>query len=1081
MKLSPEYSSIIADASPLSDRIEGNYVSATSDETSERLRARWQNILSGLSLSRRIEWSDSDESQVRDALGTPEITDANQLPEWAENAVLLCEASFDELSSNKESAHRNRNIPFGELYKPVLEIARSRLEAAISCQQENVESAFADTLSTDAYRSLELSLIHRLAQVASRALLAEFNLVRPKGYELLALSPLSAEQLEERKYYDRFIESFTTSGYVPFFAKYPVIARLWSTLIIYWVEHVAEFVRRLREDTQDLSSVFGSDEPLGRVEALNAGISDPHHRGRSVILLKFECGVKVVYKPRSSGLDQAYADLGSWLKERGAPFPIEGLVSLDKDTHGWVEFVEHAECKEENTARFFENAGALLALHYVLGTTDCHHENLIARGDRWQLIDLETLLHHESQWDPVGVGSPNAHLEHELLTESVLGLGILPQWQIVTGQNSVRDGSGLGSLIADADELRVPRWFGLGSDYIQIRTVREKEPRSNNLPQAGDKVPSPYEHQGSIQIGFEKTYQFLQRLAPELLSEDSPLAAMRKHHVRFVFRDTMTYTLLSHRTLAPEYLKDGAARSIEIEALSRAFLQEDNKPVYWPLLEAEQHALENLDIPHFSARTDSVAIEPLKRVRVDQFFTKSAFERMQKNLRSMCDADLELQSKLIAGSFYSHMATAPGDEGPQVPSRHHDTTDEPSLSFVEHAFAISDQLQKDALIIEPTKAQWIGFEYVANVQRFRMTPMQWDLYSGRGGLALFFAALYRVTGEKTARGIVQSIVAPLLRLLERPGFLDYLIRRMTVGGASGMGSIVYWLSQVAELADHPELYGAARQIALQVPIDRLESEKQLDVINGVAGWILGLYPMLKRDPDPRLIKSVAAAGQTLLTTQQPNGAWPTAAKHPPIGLAHGVAGCALALNRTFDLTADERFREAAKRASAFRIESFNEPQRNWPDWRPASIVDGRPAFVRNWCTGAAGICSANLDNEDTQIDQALEIVSDEGSLDWSDAPCCGNMGRVDALLEAGRRSKNEQLAREAGTIAKRVIGRATASGGYTSVCNVPRWVASPSFHQGLAGVGYTLLRLVEPNLPSVLIWESSAESWRTAP
>ena len=36
--------------------------------------------------------------------------------------------------------------------------------------------------------------------------------------------------------------------------------------------------------------------------------------------------------------------------------------------------------------------GACLRPLYVLGCTDCHHENLISTGDQLVLIDSETLL-----------------------------------------------------------------------------------------------------------------------------------------------------------------------------------------------------------------------------------------------------------------------------------------------------------------------------------------------------------------------------------------------------------------------------------------------------------------------------------------------------------------------------------------------------------------------------------------------------------------------------------------------------------------------------------------------------------------
>jgi lantibiotic modifying enzyme len=50
--------------------------------------------------------------------------------------------------------------------------------------------------------------------------------------------------------------------------------------------------------------------------------------------------------------------------------------------------------KQEEIKRYYQRAGQLLCLLYVLGANDCHNENLIACGEHPVLVDLETLMHH---------------------------------------------------------------------------------------------------------------------------------------------------------------------------------------------------------------------------------------------------------------------------------------------------------------------------------------------------------------------------------------------------------------------------------------------------------------------------------------------------------------------------------------------------------------------------------------------------------------------------------------------------------------------------------------------------------------
>jgi lantibiotic modifying enzyme len=52
-----------------------------------------------------------------------------------------------------------------------------------------------------------------------------------------------------------------------------------------------------------------------------------------------------------------------------------------------------------------------------------------------------------------------------------------------------------------------------------------------------------------------------------------------------------------------------------------------------------------------------------------------------------------------------------------------------------------------------------------------------------------------------------------------------------------------------------------------------------------------------------------------------------------------------------------------------------------------------------------------------------------------------------------------------------VVARARRSGAYRLFPNLPSTAFNPGFFQGVAGIGYSLLRLADKDLPSVLLWE----------
>jgi lantibiotic modifying enzyme len=86
--------------------------------------------------------------------------------------------------------------------------------------------------------------------------------------------------------------------------------------------------------------------------------------------------------------------------------------------------------------------------------------------------------------------------------------------------------------------------------------------------------------------------------------------------------------------------------------------------------------------------------------------------------------------------------------------------------------------------------------------------------------------------------------------------------------------------------------------------------------------------------------------------------------------------------------------------------------------------------------------------------------------------CCRNLGRVDVLLEAARRLRRRALGEAAPRRAAGLVRIADTAGSFQLFANLPRGVYNPGLFQGMAGIGYELLRLAAPEaLPSILFLE----------
>jgi lantibiotic modifying enzyme len=188
---------------------------------------------------------------------------------------------------------------------------------------------------------------------------------------------------------------------------------------------------------------------------------------------------------------------------------------------------------------------------------------------------------------------------------------------------------------------------------------------------------------------------------------------------------------------------------------------------------------------------------------------------------------------------------------------------------------------------------------------------------------------------------------------------------------------------------------------------------------------------------------------------------------------------AYALLRLHSVTSDPTYLEAAKQAIAYETSVFSPAAQNWPDFRPFVLKNNQPAFMTSWCHGAPGIGLARLGSlkylDAPEIRRDIDIAlqaTQKFSWQGVDHLCCGNFGRVDVLLEASRQLSRPELLETVPQHIACVVDRAKQTGGFHLFHNVTQGVYHPGFFRGVAGIGYELLRLAEPDLlPSVLLWD----------
>jgi lantibiotic modifying enzyme len=216
-------------------------------------------------------------------------------------------------------------------------------------------------------------------------------------------------------------------------------------------------------------------------------------------------------------------------------------------------------------------------------------------------------------------------------------------------------------------------------------------------------------------------------------------------------------------------------------------------------------------------------------------------------------------------------------------------------------------------------------------------------------------------------------------------------------------------------------------------------------------------------------------------------AWKTISQRKPLtGFSHGAAGIVLSLLRLAEVSGEERFRQTALDALAYERSLFSPRWQNWPDLRedPATATgmesqeqtqhEEEHTFMTAWCHGAPGIGLARLASLEyiddaairEEIDIALKTTVAEG-FGRNHSLCHGDFGNLETLLVAAQTLDQSHYHEQLQHITAMLLDSFKTHGWVTGV---PLGLETPGLMTGLAGIGYELLRLAEPEkVPSVLL------------
>ena len=865
--------------------------------------------------------------------------------------------------------------------------------------------------------------------------------------------------------------------------EYPVLARSLVTAADYWIESSAEFLRYLADDVDALCDTFAGGGELGMLIGISGNAGDVHRRGRAVAIAEFSSGIRVVFKPRSLSVDRHFHELVGWINDLGQAPPLRTVRVLTKEDHGWAEFVADAPCaSREEIERFYKRFGAYLAILHALNATDFHYENVIASGEFPMLIDLEALFHPLAE-QPNRFDEPE-WLGWQALQRSVLRTGILPFRAYDSERSSGLDMSAMGGSGGQQTPNRFPVLVAPGTDEMRLERDYVQLPESQNRPTLGGKPVDPVAFRDALVSGFAATYKLLLANRDALLAPSGPIRRFAADAIRVVLRPTRQYALILSESNHPDVMRDALDRDRLFDRLWVAIpaRSELEQVIAW------EHAdLINGDVPLFTSKPSSLDLFTAHGQTVYGFFRRSGLASAIERIEAMSEDDLQHQRWVVDASL---VALLPGMHVPPpigaIASEPLDprTAAAPSRDAALRAAGRVAQRLAALALRKEDRVNWLGLTLLRE-RDWAIQPVGSDLYSGAAGIAHFLAYFDHVAGDSDSRAIARTVVRQIARRLVAT--IDAAdtgtpVPPASLGAFGALSGAVYTLSHIGALwADH-DLIDLAERLVTMLG-NHIDADRTLDIIGGTAGFIMAASALehVRSAPTSRRLLQRAASVLTARGEESADGlSWSTSlpASRPLTGLSHGASGMALALLAAGRLVNQPVFVRAALRALRYERTCFSAARMNWPDYRilPGRGQEDEPSWMWSWCHGAPGIGLVRLEALGSTDDP--EVAGDLASALTStvlfgfgsnDSLCHGDLGNLELLLRARELGYGGEWEDALGAHSARLIAR-LGEGHWR--CGIPGGVETPGLMTGLAGIGYELLRLAEPErVPSLLALE----------
>lgn len=899
----------------------------------------------------------------------------------------------------------------------------------------------------------------RLREITIRTFITEVHIEKQ-------LNRLDGDSKEQR-YLNYTDKKWKSRKYVEdFYSEYQELLEFQLEVLDNTMDSLREMIDRIEIKFDEIADKFLEGKKDVLIEDFQLGLGDSHCAGKTVSIIVFSNGKKIVYKPRNLKAEIGFSEYckriskGLALKESA----LYDIKALNYVQYGFIEFISHDECDDEKQAeRYYYRSGILMAMLYSLNAKDIHHENLIAHGEYPIMIDLEALFH--ARLEHAGIKSEKTAYEkaEESIEDSVYSIGLLPMnlSNPYEKDSESVDISGFGATDSQISPFKVLMIKNKETDEICMEKSTYTIQTQKNVVMCRGRIVNASEYSSFIMKGFDDAYIYIMNNKEEI--RESLKYYFKDMNTRIIYRPTYLYTKLMFTSTHPDFMRKKAHRHVLFQRMLYGVKEQEKE-----IVASEINDMMMGDVPYFSVDIHTGIMRNSVGRKLDVEFCKTPFELVEDKIDGFNPDDLKRQKLIIENAFLSRKV----EEFKNIWLTDTKWFKHPvkEIDYLELAKRIGDRLleqAKEADINSKKELSWVNFTPVGDSHiNYEYAPVGNDLYSGTAGIGLFFLYLWKQSGEekylKAAYACVNAVIDEMNDIDEDSSYL--------IGPFNGVSGYVYVFSKFYLVAHDKKMLSMVKD-GLCVMRKIYHKDINYDIISGAAGAIKVCLSL--RDGFGKEIRLLSEELIKLLTkhlilnkTDLEGGAaaWKSAL-HDQIyvGYAHGSSGIEEALASVYEIFPSDEIKETLRKSHIFIDKMYVKEKNNW------KTLYGRNDISYAWCHGSPGILYSQV--------RQLSIMGDAGRdrnsilRDFEDMKdraignnicyCHGDIGNMELVRRIAEMLGLESVKKECS-----YSYAAMASEFWDYISERP--LLPYGLMLGISGVGYSLLVAASDEIPSIL-------------